>query len=320
MAEYLEDAPSWGQRRFYLPQYGDPFCRGQGRGCGRGRGRGRNWLSEDTTVRDSGGGQGRISCGNGRDREMFQRTFENDRQDGNWSITTHVEGRNDTRQKFQVPPAPLPSRFSDWSSLGSPHTRITPHSVSNREMEQTVNIPNQLNVQSGTAPREEAIRATSQEEVIISPQISQQSEEQNVQMIAMEPNPLNIELRTQRNGIETDRESNAPIIQPSGNMIPPTGLGEPVLIPNVSTGSENKFENLRDSHLRSQEQGLQDIQVIPPVDRLTSIPSRDRRIISENIRIGRNYPHEGTYSQGTSTSNRRDYPDDSSDDTRLYRG
>ena len=27
-AEYLEDAPSWGQRRFYLPRYGDPFYRG----------------------------------------------------------------------------------------------------------------------------------------------------------------------------------------------------------------------------------------------------------------------------------------------------
>ena len=56
MAEYLEDAPSWGQRRFYPPRYGDPFYRGQGRGCGRGRGRGRSWLNEDTTERDSGGG------------------------------------------------------------------------------------------------------------------------------------------------------------------------------------------------------------------------------------------------------------------------
>ena len=28
MAEYLEDAPSWGQRRFYPPQYGDHFYRG----------------------------------------------------------------------------------------------------------------------------------------------------------------------------------------------------------------------------------------------------------------------------------------------------
>ena len=88
-------------------------------------------------------------------------------------------------------------------------------------------------------PREENIRANSQEEVIVSPEISQQSEEQNVQMIEREPNPLN-------------RESNVPIIQPSGNVIPPTDLGESMPIPNVSTGSENNFETLKDSHLRSQ--------------------------------------------------------------------
>ena len=45
-AEYLEDAPSWEQRRFYPPRYGDPYYRGCGRGCGRGRGRGRGWLYE----------------------------------------------------------------------------------------------------------------------------------------------------------------------------------------------------------------------------------------------------------------------------------
>ena len=86
----------------------------------------------------------------------------------------------------------------------------------------------------------------------------------------------------------------------------------------MSTGSENNFETLRDSHLRSQEQGLQEIPVIPPVGRSTSIPSRDRRVISENVRIGQNYPHEGTYLQGTSASNRRDYLEDSSDDNRSY--
>ena len=218
-----------------------------------------------------------------------------------------------------MPPAPLPLRFSDWSSLGSPHTRTSPHSISNREMEQNVNIPNQLNVQSGTVPREETIRNYSQEEVIIPPQISQQSEEQNVQMIEMEPNPLNIEVRTQRDGIGTDRESNVPITQPSGSVIPPPGLGEPMPILNVSTGSENNFETLRDSHLRSQEQSLQEFLVIPLMDGPTSIPSRDRRVISENIGIGRNYPNEGTYLQGTSASNRRDYLDVSSDDNRSYR-
>ena len=74
-AEYLEDAPSWEQRRFYPLRYGDPYFRGHGRGCGRGRGRGRGWLSEDVTERDTGGGRGRFySHGNGRngqDRNGF---------------------------------------------------------------------------------------------------------------------------------------------------------------------------------------------------------------------------------------------------------
>ena len=124
--EYLEDAPPWGQRRFYPPRYGDPFYRGQGRSHGRGRGR-RNWLSEEPPERESSRGLGRgIFLGNGRGREMHQTTSENDqrdRQDENWSIPTNKEGRNDTRQEPQgIPPAPSPSegRFTDWSSLGSP--------------------------------------------------------------------------------------------------------------------------------------------------------------------------------------------------------
>ena len=55
------------------------------------------------------------------------------------------------------------------------------------------------------------------------------------------------------------------------------------------------------------------------MDRSTSIPSRDRRVISENVRIGQNYPCEGTCPQGTSTSNRRDYLEDSSKDNMSYR-
>ena len=130
-----------------------------------------------------------------------------------------MEGRNDTRQESQMPPDPLPSRFSDWSNLGSPHTRTSPHSVPDREVEQNGNIPNQLNVQSGTVQRQETIRASSPEEVIVPPQINQQVEEQNVPVIEMEPNPLNIEVRTQRDGIGTNRENNVPSTQPSENVI-----------------------------------------------------------------------------------------------------
>ena len=118
---------------------------------------------------------------------MFQRTVENNRQEGDWSIPTHVEERNNTQQESQLPPTPLPSRFSDWSSLGSPHARTIPHSAPDREVEQNVNIPNQLNVQSGTVPRHETIRTNSPEEVIIPPPSNQQVEEQSVHAIEMEP-------------------------------------------------------------------------------------------------------------------------------------
>ena len=72
----------------------------------------------------------------------------------------------------------------------------------------------------------------------------------------MEPNPLNIEVRTQRDGMGTDIEGNVQVTQPPVNVIPPTGLGEPTPIPNVNTGPENNSETLRGSHIRSQGQGL----------------------------------------------------------------
>ena len=135
-------------------------------------------------------------------------------------------------------------------------------------------------------PREETTRADSQVEVIIPPQIGQQSEEQNVQMTEMEPNPLNRDVRTQRDGMGTDRESNIPISQSPVNVISPTGLDESTPIPNVDTASENNSETLRGSHVRSQELGLRGSPVIPQVDGPTSIPSRDGRVISENVSIG----------------------------------
>ena len=105
-AEYLEDAPPWGQRRFYPPRYGDPFYRGCSRGHGRGKGR-RNWLSDEPPERESGRRWGRgIFHGNGRGGEMQQMTSE--------------------------------GRFTNWSSLGFPHVRTVPQDVPNREIEQSM--------------------------------------------------------------------------------------------------------------------------------------------------------------------------------------
>ena len=144
-------------------------------------------------------------------------------------------------------------RFSDWSSLESPCARAIPHSAPDREVEQNVNIPNQLNVQSGTLPRHETIRTNSPEEVIIPPSSNQQVEEQSVHAIEMEPNPLKIEVRMRRDDMGTDRENNVPIIQASGNVIRPIGVDEFTPSPNVHLESENISDTLRGSHVRTQE-------------------------------------------------------------------
>ena len=155
-AEYLEDAPSWEQRRFSPPQYGDPYYRGHGRGHGKGRGRGRGWLNEDITERDSGGGQGRSNFhGDRRGQNGLQRNGEYYRQDRSGFTSTHDEGRRDIR--LEMPPEPEPSRFSDWSSLGSPPTRTSPHSVPDVQAEQIDNVQNQLNVSTAGETRQERV-------------------------------------------------------------------------------------------------------------------------------------------------------------------
>ena len=195
-----------------------------------------------------------------------------------------MEERNDARQESQMPPDPLPLRFSDWSSLASPHVRTIPHSAPDKEGEQNVNLPNQLNVQSGTVPRHETIRTNSPEEVFIPPPSNQQVEEQSVHVIEMEPNPLNIEVRMQRDDMRTDRENNIPINQASGYVMPSLSVGDLTPSPNVNTEPENNSDTSRSSHVRTQGMHLQEILGIPLVERLTS--SRDRRIISENMSTG----------------------------------
>ena len=143
---------------------------------------------------------------------MTSENDQRDRQDENWSIPTNMEGRNDTRQDPQgILPAPSPSeeRFTDWSRLGSPHVRTSPHGAPNREIEQSANQPDQWATQSRSAPtREETARDRSQEEVIIPTRICQQPDEQSAQMIDMGTNTLNIEARSHRGGIRKALESN----------------------------------------------------------------------------------------------------------------
>ena len=98
-------------------------------------------------------------------------------------------------------------------------------------------------------------------------------------------------------------------------------MNEQIQFPNINLSiSGYDSETLRGSHASPQEPGMQENLAIPQLDGMSTIPSRNREGMSENIRIGQDYPCDGTYLQGTSTSNRREYLGDSSDDNRSYRG
>ena len=102
---------------------------------------------------------------------MLQRTFEYNRQDRNWLTSTHVEERSIIRHDSQMPPGPVPSRFSDWSSLGSPRTRTSPHNALDIGVEQNENIQNQLSVPSAVVTRPDRVRTSSPDKFDISPQM-----------------------------------------------------------------------------------------------------------------------------------------------------
>ena len=99
---------------------------------------------------------------------MSQRNMEYNRQDRTWLPSTNMEGRSNIRP--EMPPEPEPSRFSDWSSVGSLPARTSPQSTPDRRVEQSKNTQNQLNVPSAVETRTERIRTHPSEEVDISPQ------------------------------------------------------------------------------------------------------------------------------------------------------
>ena len=136
--------------------------------------------------------------------------------------------------------------------------------------------------------------------------------------MGVEPIPLNIEVRMQREDEGFNEEHNVPTTQASGSVMPPLNIGELIPSPNICQESGNTSDTSRGSHVRTQDINVQEILSIPPVERLIS--SRDRWIVTENISSVRYHPHEGINPQRISTSNRRDYPDDSSNDNRSLRG
>ena len=300
-AEYLEDAPSWEQRRFYPLRYGDPYYRGCGRGHGRGRGRGRGWLSEDVSERDTGGGRGRFhSRGNGRNGQYR-----------NGFASTQEEDRRDIR--LEMPPEPEPSRFSDWSSMASPPARTSPHDAPGVSTEPSENAQNQLNVPTTEETRQERIEVHAAEGVVIAPQTDQLRENQNI------PARPALSLRMQRDNLEFNEEQ-IEIIPPTPMWSARSSLhaDDVVLMRIVPCGSSTNDDLSRSSsQRRSHDVNIEGISSICPVD--SSITSGIRQIGIEDRGSGPTYQHEGIHLPRTSTVNRRD-SSDSSDSDRFQRG
>ena len=213
-----------------------------------------------------------------------------------------------------MPPDPLPSRFSDWSSLGLPRTGTSPHIVSAIRMEQNENIQNPLNVPSAVVTRQEGIRTSSPEEVHISPPTDQQREELSAPAMEEAPAPLPVEVEIQRNEVEPneDNKNDVPPISISGSVRPPLNVDDLILDPVVQQEAGHDSTASGGSHVRIQDTNMREIPSTIPLERLTL--RRDRMMMSEDINLVQHHTHERTNSHIPSTYTRRNYSEDSSND------
>ena len=139
-----------------------------------------------------------------------------------------------------------------------------------------------------------------------------------VRMINMGTNTSDIEVIPQRDRSRImTSEGNAQASCPLVDVILPTGMSKQMPMPHINLSiSGYDPESLRDSHVRTQDTGIEEDPTILQLDGPVYIPIRDRRWLPENIMIEQEYP----YLQGTSVSCRREYSDDSGGDNRSYRG
>ena len=217
-----------------------------------------------------------------------------------------------------MPPEPGPSRFSDWSSLGSPPTRTSSHNIPDVPTEQVESGQNQLNVSTAGEIRTERVEISNSGGIDVSPQTEQPREDQNIAAI-VRPDPLNIKVRTQRDDIASNEE-NAKNIPPSQtrSVRPSLHADDMQLIRDEPWESNTHDDLFRDSQIRTQDINIGGISSICPVDR--SITSSERQIELDNRDSVPSYLHEGIHLPRASTANRRDSSDNSSDNSRYQRG
>ena len=144
----------------------------------------------------------------------------------------------------------------------------------------------------------------------------------------MGTNTLDIEVRPHRDGTRAstlDANTQPPL--PLVDVMLPSGRRDQLTIPHINLSiSGYEPDSLRDSHTRPSVTRAQEILIMPQLDGPISLPTRDpiRRRVQEESRFEeQEYSQGGTYVQGASISQRREYPGESSDndnvDRRPYR-
>ena len=145
----------------------------------------------------------------------------------------------------------------------------------------------------------------------------------------MGTNTLDIEVRSHRDGarvltLDADAQASLPIV----DVMLPSGGGNQLAISQINLSISGYGPNsLRDSHVGTPAMRAQEILIMPQLDGPVSLLTRDpiRRRVPEDTRFeGQEYSQGGTYIQGASILQRREYPEEGSDDDnvnrRPYRG
>ena len=122
---------------------------------------------------------------------------------------------------------------------------------------------------------------------------------------------------TQRNSVESNGENvnDVPSPQVSRSIRPILHVNDLLLSRDVPRESSNIYNLSRDSQTRTHNIDIRGISSIHPVES----ESNDRCIMPDHKSGSPYYPHEEINPPRTSTANRRDYPDSSSDDSRVPR-
>ena len=200
-----------------------------------------------------------------------------------------------------MPLTPPPSEdrlFTDWSSIDSPRERTSPHNASVRDIVPNISQTDNQTIQPGSEPARIEVMGNTLGDVMTFPSTCRQLNQVGTRLIDRETNMSDIEVRSQREETRVDNSSNDEVIVASNRDVQ-----MPVSHSNVSSYDT---EMTGGSCMRTSN-----AEMIPQLVGPMSVCSRRR--MSENERT------EQESSQRTAVTHRREYPDESSNNSHSGR-